>query len=281
MKKVLSLIFALCGLVLTTACEDEYEYIVPDTIQLVKSTTSFDEKGGTGSIEATSTVGTIKASTDADWLTISQSGNVFNLSVPAATGREARTALVTLTDGVTVVDVPVHQIGLMWGFTGDDQYILSGESTEIVIPGKVTVDYTISYGNGCDEWLKAEVTKAGLVIDIDENATTSARDGSVTVSSSMGEKTYLIAQRDSKDACLQGTFKANYKVFTNRATSTEKSQEVTVTYNPEQSIVITGLGSITDFVLTYPYNADLGAYALQNTKSVGQATSGTTTYYVW
>lgn len=152
------------------------------TLSVVSSDIVFQSAGGTGSILVRSTAGTVTASSERPWLTVTVAGNSVQLTAEPNNDLENRYSVVKMSNGVSTVSVTVHQYGYKSSsFTAEDinaswQAVMYSfpYDYEQDITATSDVDWIIAAPSLDDEGNKS------LHITIGENLETAARSGNVS-----------------------------------------------------------------------------------------------------
>jgi len=169
----------------------------------------FPAAGGTATAPFSSTVSWTASSSGA-WCTVSpgsgSSGNTqLSLSVAKNDGYDDRSATVTISAGSARRTISVKQIGA-------DGMLVSPETIEVPFYGgdfditvQHNVDYTVTLSASAKGWISVKGTKAlttdKVSITVSQNEGTAAREGTLTIKSSVAEATVKVKQAyDTKDA---------------------------------------------------------------------------------
>ena len=161
-----------------TACDKETKspYEAPAvTVEVIATDVIFEPEGGEGTIDFNA-AGSVTATSNKDWCSVSVSGYKATVTVGEWVNLEPRYAVVTLKSGAYSVDVTVQQKGFKSvAFPYNSLRIKKeGGSTSFPYEYDKTMSATSSEG-----WATVEVTESALTITATENATTSPRNASV------------------------------------------------------------------------------------------------------
>lgn len=153
MKKILSIIVLLAGIVSLVACsDDDPTYTAPAQLALKSADAFYEAAGGTGTIVVNSTE-SITATSDAQWLTAAVSGNTVTLTVAANNALEGRSTNVVLKSATAVTEVNVTQRGIIYGVNEDVQFTMADTLKSIV---EIPVAHTAAVNvTSLTDWLSA------------------------------------------------------------------------------------------------------------------------------
>lgn len=205
MKKIYYLFLtALCALFATSCSEDGYVFEeAPVTVSITSSDVVFPADASTGFINFTAD-GTVTATSDKDWCTISQTGNSIQVSVTANPNLEGRMAMVTLTCGKGSTTAVVQQKGWVFNFQDATFLDLSWKGTEVCFPGKSTFECTLTPDV---EWITTEPYSEGkFVFTLAPNDTPDERIGTVKVTANGMDCTVTLIQSGWKFAMEEGEY---------------------------------------------------------------------------
>lgn len=157
MKKILSLMVLLAGVISFTSCgdDDDATYTAPAQLSLKSADAFYEAVGGTGSIVVNSSE-TITATSNVEWLTVSVSGNTVNLTVAANDKLEGRSTNVVLKTASASKEVNISQRGIIYGIpegNEDGAFELDdAENAKLVLP--VAQSFGVKVTSKAD-WLTA------------------------------------------------------------------------------------------------------------------------------
>jgi hypothetical protein len=187
MKKIYTLLMAVAVVFMAASCSDDSEdYSVSNKLEIIKSNLTFENSASTGTIEVKAN-GPLTAKSSEEWCTTTVNGNIVTVSVSELKTRDARSAIISLSDGIASVDVPVYQYAAIFGISGESKYILGKNGDEYSLKGKINIPYDII---ASDDWITYEKTNDGYTVKIAPNEGT-ARKGTITFKSELGEKKHL------------------------------------------------------------------------------------------
>ena len=212
MKKILSLIVLLAGVISFTSCgNDDASYTSVASLEIVSANVVFDVEGGTGTIVVNNT-GTITAEalTGTGWLTCSVSGNTVTVTAAENPGREGRSATIVLksSDG-SAANITATQTGVVYGLKKGTYYALNDNANELHLEIYHSKAVTVT---SLSDWITASFNEETDMIDIqvEANNTGQMRYGYVEVSSGQFTDKVTISQFDfNKDI-----YGAYYLLFT-------------------------------------------------------------------
>ena len=99
MKKIFSFILLLAGVTMVTSCgEDDATYTPVEPLEIVSNNVLFETAGGTGTITVKGSEA-LTASTAAQWLAVSVSGNTVTVTAQENPSLSGRSAQITLAAG--------------------------------------------------------------------------------------------------------------------------------------------------------------------------------------
>lgn len=200
MKKILSLMVLLAGVISFTSCgdDDDATYTAPAQLSLKSADAFYEAAGGTGSIVVNSSE-TITATSNVEWLTVSVSGNTVNLTVAANDKLEGRSTNVVLKTASASKEVNISQRGIIYGIpegdAGDNTFTLDdAENAKIVIPVAQTAGMTVT---SQAEWLTASFNSETSAIEIvaASNDEEEARTGLVAIETGSIKENLTIVQK--------------------------------------------------------------------------------------
>lgn len=159
MKKLYSLLFVILCLFIAGCDDDSDDTAVQSPV--VKSDVEYSAAGGTGTIEVISSA--IKAVSDKSWCTIVMSNKVITLQVAPNSSLESRNAMITLTEGNTVVNqIPVTQAGNRVPIP--DQETVNFDANGATVKIHVTSVMPFTAQTPEDSWITAVVEGDSLVL---------------------------------------------------------------------------------------------------------------------
>lgn len=152
MKKLLNIgVLMLCFAAI--GCSEEDEMTTAPTLRVVSAEARFTANGGTGRIEVEAS-NAVSATSNKEWCQVSVSGNVITLTVPETTDITGRTALISITSGNEMTQVPATQTGdALVCDMADTEFPFTGGSTIFAL--ETVRSYTVSEPTG--DWLSYEI----------------------------------------------------------------------------------------------------------------------------
>ena len=192
MKKIFSFILLLAGVTMVTSCgEDDATYTPVEPLEIVSNTAIFETAGGTGTITVKGS-GALTATTTAQWLVVTVSGNTVTVTAQENPSLSGRSALITLTAGGKTAKVTATQKGLAYGVLEglacivDDMENVVEMNFSNSLPGTVT---------SLDEWIVPTLEGTKLTLTVAENYARESRLGKVVVKASEYSDTIRVFQR--------------------------------------------------------------------------------------
>ncbi len=191
MKKILSIIAVLAGVVAFTACSSDTEnpYAHQSTVTVKSADIAYEASGGTGTIVVESPTA-ITVTAEAEWVTTNVSDKTITVSVASTNAIEGRSAQIVIKNAAAdETKVTIQQKGLVFRLDAKE-FSVGDEVSELVVPLTSSVPVTVS---SADEWLtgKYDAENNSVIITAGENATGMPRKGIVEVK--CGEYTEKIA----------------------------------------------------------------------------------------
>ncbi|MBR1407003.1 MAG: BACON domain-containing protein [Bacteroidales bacterium] len=184
MKRFFTLIFVALSALVLAGCAQEQpdgaEYLVDNSLGILSRDVFFQPGGGTGSI-VVDTEGTVTASSNKDWLTVSVNGSTVELTAAKNPDIESRYAEVTIKSGESGATVIAQQYGYKTvSFSGND-IVASGKSQTHSFLYTYEEDMVVSSDA---DWIKASVAtendQQSVKIELAENGTGAVRTGKVS-----------------------------------------------------------------------------------------------------
>lgn len=193
MKKLLSIMLLLAGVISFTSCgDDDITYTAPAQLSLKSADAFYEAAGGTGSIVVNSNE-SITATSNADWLSVSVSGNTVNLTVSANDKLEGRSTNVVLKSPTASKEVNITQRGIIYGVGNSLFQMADIEGATISIPVAQTAGVSVV---SLTEWLTASFNSTTSAIELmaTSNDEEKARYGFVALQTGTVKDTLIIAQ---------------------------------------------------------------------------------------
>lgn len=145
-----------------TGCSDDDNNADETLLKVVSSEVSFDCAGGTGSIDVASSMA-ISATSTEEWCQVAVDANKINVTVSPNLLISSRTAMVTISAGSEMTQVPVYQLGDIFdtNLTSTDFTAKGGEVT-FYVKSNWKVEF-----EGVDEtWLSCNYSAADQQVTI-------------------------------------------------------------------------------------------------------------------
>ena len=194
----------------------EYVSHQPDTtpriVKVTPSSMSFNAEGGSNTITVTTAGegGTLAATSDADWATVSVADNVVTIATSAHEGEEVRSATITITYGDTSATVNIEQAAPLaegveaWVMVTDASTLAAGDQVVIVATDSNAAMSTNQNNNRG----QATITKSANTVVINNEVqifTLEAGTVANTWAFKAGDTGYLYASSSSSNHLKTGT----------------------------------------------------------------------------
>lgn len=193
MKKVFSIFAIIAAVTLFTACgDDDATYQATPKLEVASVDVLFESDGGTGNI-VVSTNQALTATTDANWLTLSVSGNTVNLNASPNITLNGRSALIKLKAGDTEAEVTATQKSSIYGLADGLEYEMGDYQAKLNIDVVHSSNVTVQSGV---DWLTATFNNETSQIEVtaQDNDNAEPREGYVTVDMNGIQDKVLITQ---------------------------------------------------------------------------------------
>ena len=166
------------------------KYLPAPALQTSTGTVSFEAEGGSTFVSV-STLQTVVAKANKDWVTVSVSGKQVNVSVDANESIETRYALIDITAGDQTRSVQLIQFGVNSKFIWEDEYEFpfEGGSLSLLYQTNATVRLSVD-----GDWISASTADGVLDITVAQNPLKTAREGSIVWKAGSDERTITIKQ---------------------------------------------------------------------------------------
>lgn len=184
MKYLLSLLTLLTLLACSSSGND-----AESDLRIVSSSVIFSAAPQSGTITVSST-GAITASSSQPWCTTSVNDRVVTVTVEGMTRCESRSALVTITDGISKVEVPVYQSGNLFLLDPSQQMSVTSEKQSLFVSANISFDYDLTFSA---DWVHAEKVSDGFNLIFDEN-NGDQRSVEVGIHTQMNDTTLVFTQ---------------------------------------------------------------------------------------
>jgi hypothetical protein len=164
MKKILSLMILLAGVISFTACgDDDPTYNAPAQLSLKSADAFYAAAGGTGTI-VVNTSESITATSNVDWLTASVSGSTVTLTVAANDKLEGRSTNILLKSASASKEVNITQRGIIYGLPDGLTYAVADTANaRVSIPVVQSASVTVT---SLTEWLTASFNSETSSIEV-------------------------------------------------------------------------------------------------------------------
>lgn len=249
MKKILSFIVLLAGVTMFTSCgDDDATYQATPKLEIASVDVLFEAEGGDGSIVVNSS-GTVTATTDASWLTLTVQGSQIIVTAQPNLTLDGRSALIKLAADGTETQVTATQKSSVYGIpsleyeVGDYQASLD---IDVVHNQAVTVESQ-------SEWLTATFNEETSQIEIvaEDNNEADPRVGIVTATMGDYSNDIVITQQGfllepETDKIKSTNEAADFTIAINHSrTVTVKSNDewVTATWNARTNVLSCSLAA--------------------------------------
>lgn len=164
MKKILSFIVLLAGVISFTSCgKDDATYNPVPSLEVTKADVLFEAEGGTGSITVNAS-SSLAVSVEGNWLTVSASGNTVSVVAPPNASLNGRSAKITIKADNAQAVVTATQKGSIYGVVGGLSYELSDlADASVSVPVVHTSEVTVK---SLTEWLTASFNNETNEIEV-------------------------------------------------------------------------------------------------------------------
>lgn len=184
MKKTFNIWFFILCACLIVGCDDSDSPAV-QALKVIGNTAKFDAYGGIGSIKVVAP-SAITAKSDVDWCTVIVNDKTIEVATSVNNALPGRTAIVTISSGKEIVQVPIHQSGDI--FDCDlSSYTFPGGGGECSFALKTTRQYTIT---DLPEWLSYKIVDGRIIF----TATEADRDRVADVTIACGKSNIVTAK---------------------------------------------------------------------------------------
>ena len=186
MKKILSFIVLLAGVISVTSCSDDdatYTAIAP--IEVTSADVLFEPTGGTGSI-VVNTSDVLSATSDSPWISVQVTGNTISVTAQENPSIDSRSANIKMTAGSKVASVTATQKGFVCGIKGSSELVVKSDA-----PTSLNVDFASTYPlstidiavQSNSDWITAVYNAETEQIEIETTANNTGmmRKGTVSV----------------------------------------------------------------------------------------------------
>lgn len=166
------------------------KYLAAPALQTSTGTVSFEAEGGSTFVSV-STLETVVAKANKDWVDVSVSGKQVNLSVPANESIETRYALIDITAGGKSRSIQVIQFGVNTKLVWEDEYEFpfEGGSLSLLYQTNATIRLSVD-----GDWISASTADGVLDITVAKNPLKEEREGSIVWKAGEEQRTIAIKQ---------------------------------------------------------------------------------------
>ena len=194
MKKILSIMILLAGVISFTSCSnDDPTYTAPAQLALKSADAFFEAAGGTGSIVVNSAEA-IQATSTVDWVSATVSGNTVTLTVAPNENLEGRSANIVLKSATAAKEVNITQRGIIYGLAKGNVFRISDTAdSKVNVP--VTQSANVNASSLVD-WLTASFNSQTSMIEVvaASNDVEKERVGYVAIQTGTVKDTLMIIQ---------------------------------------------------------------------------------------
>ena len=243
MKKILSFIVLLAGVTMFTSCgDDDATYQATPKLEIASADVLFEADGGDGSIVVNGS-GTVTATTDASWLTLSVQGSQVIVTAQPNLTLDGRSAVIKLVSGSTEAQVTATQKSSVYGVPSLEYEIGDYQASldiDVVHNQKVTVESQ-------SEWLTATFNEGTSQIEIvaEDNNEADPHVGIVTVTMGDYSNDIVITQQgfllEPETDKIKSTNEAGdytISISHSRAVTVKSNDEwVTATWNARTNVL--------------------------------------------
>ena len=243
MKKILSFIVLLAGVTMFTSCgDDDATYQATPKLEIASADVLFEADGGDGSIVVNGS-GTVTATTDASWLTLSVQGSQVIVTAQPNLTLDGRSAVIKLVSGSTEAQVTATQKSSVYGVPSLEYEIGDYQASlgiDVVHNQAVTVESQ-------SEWLTATFNEGTSQIEIvaEDNNEADPRVGIVTVTMGDYSNDIVITQQgfllEPETDKIKSTNEAGdytISISHSRAVTVKSNDEwVTATWNARTNVL--------------------------------------------
>lgn len=285
MKKILSFMILLAGVISITSCgDDNFAYNAAEPIEIETSDVVFDAVGGEGYIQVNE-AGAITAETTSSWLQIAVEGQRVKVTASVNTSLSGRSASIVLKSGSKTSTVTATQTGAVLKTDAPESIIYDDKAHTVSYSFTCSIPVTLSTSAS---WLKAEQADGKLAIAMAENNSGQIRTANISYKAGSFEGKIEVTQGDiDKDVV------GKYYVLGGNDPDAEDPDDAEVSFltaitkdGDQYNLVFPQFGwsmpvtfSKEDLTMTVSAGQSMGAYATYNVFSlIGDAAEG---YITW
>ena len=255
MKKLYSFFVLLAAVTMFTACgDDDATYTPTPILEVSNADLIFEATGGNGTIQV-NTTGTLTATTESSWVTLSVSGNTVNVTVAENPTLNGRSATIKLTANGITSQVSATQKGGTYGLIDGTTFSFDNRARNLNLA--LVHTSAVKVESLCN-WLTASFNTSTdeFEIKVDENDSGWRRTGKIAFQTGDIRDTITISQFDFI-ACIQGEYRLWY---TSSGNYVYQPVEIVCTSNTEGKIVFTS-GTYATMGIEIPISIDAGTYS--------------------
>ena len=194
MKKILSFIVLLAGVISFTSCgDDDATYTAIQKLEVSQADVMFAAEGGTGSITV-NTSAAVTATAEGSWLTVAANGNQVTVTAPLNSSLDGRSAKIIIKAGDAQAIVTATQKGSIYGVAGGLDYtVADAANSSVAVPVVHTSPVTVK---SLTDWLTAKFNTETNQIEIvaAANDEKTKREGYVAFETGIIKDTLTIVQ---------------------------------------------------------------------------------------
>lgn len=266
MKKIISLVALLAGIVFVTSCSsDDASYVPTPKLEIKSAQVLFDAEGGDGSI-VLNTTGTVTATTDASWLSLAVQGNTVTVTANPNITLNGRSAVINLASGDTQAQVTATQKGSVYGLYSDLdlKFDDAARSLSISIDHPSTVQL-----KPLADWITATFDDATneITVQIPQNNSGWRRSGKLVVETAGLRDTLKITQFDFLND-IQGTYLLVYQ-SNGQWVYTTVDLSRTNDSNGGQLTFLSGSYAANGFTIPVEFNVAKESFSIYNLAEMG------------
>ncbi len=266
MKKIISLVALLAGIVFVTSCSsDDASYVPTPKLEIKSAQVLFDAEGGVGSI-VLNTTGTVTATTDASWLSLAVQGNTVTVTANPNITLNGRSAVINLVSGDTQAQVTATQKGSVYGLYSDLdlKFDDAARSLSISIDHPSTVQL-----KPLADWITATFDDATneITVQITQNNSGWRRSGKLVVETAGLRDTLKITQFDFLND-IQGTYLLVYQ-SNGQMVYTTVDLSRTNDSNGGQLTFLSGSYAANGFTIPVEFNVATESFSIYNLAEMG------------
>lgn len=265
MKKIISLVALLAGIVFVTSCSsDDASYVPTPKLEIKSAQVLFDAEGGDGSI-VLNTTGTVTATTDASWLSLAVQGNTVTVTANPNITLNGRSAVINLVSGDTQAQVTATQKGSTYGLESELDLTFNNDARTLSIPFQHPSSVQLK---PLADWITASFDDATdeITVQIAKNESGWRRTGKLAIETAGICDTLTITQFDFIDDAL-GTYRFVYQ--SDKWSYTMVELERIGNTNQGQIKFLSGTYAANGFTIPVEFDADNECMYIYNLAEMG------------